>query len=91
MTCINQLAIVQKVCVLKVDTEYPKESRELHSDYLLAPDKIEIKEEMLFDYQLKIARLYKIPNFFDKEKYVLYYENLQLYLKVQSCKLKKHW
>ena len=90
MACIKILAIVQKGCVLEVDTEYPKELRKLHSDYPLAPDKIEIKEEMLSDYQLKIAGLYKIPNFFDKEKYVLYYENLQLYLKVQSCKLKKH-
>ena len=91
MACIKILAIVQKGCVLEVDTEYPKELRKLHSDYPLAPDKIEIKEEMLSDYQLKIAGLYKISNFFDKEKYVHYYENLQLYLKVQSCKLKKHW
>ena len=44
---------------------------------LLAPDKIEIKREMLSGYQLKIADLYNIPignaqksvpNFFDKEK-----------------------
>ena len=42
---------------------------------------------MLSDYQLKIADLYNInignvkklvPNFFDKEKYVLHYENLRL-------------
>ena len=32
-----------KVCVLEVDLEYPKELRELSSDYSLAPDKIEIK------------------------------------------------
>ena len=46
---------------------------------------------MLSDYQLKIADLYNIsisnvrklvPNFFDKEKYVIHYENLQLYLKL---------
>ena len=39
---------------------------------------------MLSEYQLKIANLYNIPigsikksvpNFFDKEKYVIYYEN----------------
>ena len=43
----------------------------------LAPDKIEIKGEILSEYQLKIADLYNIPignaqksvlNFFDKEK-----------------------
>ena len=47
-------------------------------DYRLAPDKIELKQEMLSDCQLKIADLYNIPigsikklrsNFFDKEKY----------------------
>ena len=43
----------------------------------LTPDKIEIKREILSEYQLKIAGLYDIPignaqksvlNFFDKEK-----------------------
>ena len=42
-----------KGCVLKVDLEYPKELQELHNDYPLAPDKIEIKREMS-DYQLQI-------------------------------------
>ena len=86
-----------KGCVLEVDLEYPKELRELHNDYPLAPDKIEIKREMLSDYQVKIADLYNIPtgnvkklvpNFFDKEKYVIHYENLQLYLRL-GVKLKK--
>ena len=31
-----------KGCVLEVDLEYPKELRELHNDYSLAQDKIEI-------------------------------------------------
>ena len=48
---------------------------------------------MLSDYQLKIADLYNInignvkklvPNFFDKEKYVLHYENLRLGLKLKK-------
>ena len=64
----------------------------------VAPNKIEIKREMLSDYQLKIADLYNIlignvkklvPNFFDKEKYVIHYENLQLYLRL-GLKLKKY-
>ena len=37
-------------CNLKVDLEYPKELHELHIDYPLAPDKLEIKREMLPDY-----------------------------------------
>ena len=39
--------------------EYPKELGELY-DYPLAPDKIEIKREMLFEYQIKIADYYNI-------------------------------
>ena len=48
-------------------------------------------------YQLKIADIYDIPignvkslirNFLDKGKYVLLYENLQLYLRL-GLKLKK--
>ena len=41
-----------KGCVLEVDLEYPKKLQELHNDYPLAPDKIEIKREMLFEYDL---------------------------------------
>ena len=41
--------------------EYPKELCELHNDYSLAPDKIEIKREMLSNYQIKIADFYNIP------------------------------
>ena len=46
---------------------------------------------MLSQYQLNIGDLYNItidnvkkivPNFFGKEKYVLHYENLQLYLRL---------
>ena len=52
---------------------------------------------MLSDYQLKIADHYKIhignvkklvPNFSDKEKYVIHYKNLKLYLRL-GLKLKK--
>ena len=75
-----------------------KNLHELRNDYLLAPDKIEIKREMLSEYQLKIADLYNISignvkklvsNFLDKEKYVIHYENLQFYLRL-VLKLKKY-
>ena len=46
-----------KGCVLEVDLKYSKELRELHNDYPLAPDKTEIKKEMLSKFQLKIADL----------------------------------
>ena len=52
---------------------------------------------MLPDYQLKIADLYNIPignvktllpNFFNEEMYVIHYENLKLYLRLE-LKLRK--
>ena len=52
---------------------------------------------MLSKDQLKIVDLYNIPidtvkklvpNFFDKEKYVLHYQNFQIYLRLE-LKLKK--
>ena len=77
--------------LLEVDLQYPKELRELHSDCPLAPDKIGIKREILHDYQLKTVDVYNmsignvkklVPNFFDKEKYVIDYENLKIYLRL---------
>ena len=50
-----------KGCVIEFDLQYPKKLRELHSDYPLAPDKIEIKRETLSDFQLRIADFYNIP------------------------------
>ena len=50
-----------KGCVVEVDLAYPKELRQWHKDYILAPDKIEIKGEMLSNYQLISLTLYNIP------------------------------
>ena len=50
-----------KGCILEVDLEYPKELRKLHKFYPLVRNKIDIKREMLSNYQLKIADLYNIP------------------------------
>ena len=95
---MNILAIVQSwSCVLEVGLEYSKKLRELHIDYPLTPNKIEINREMLSEYQLKITYLYDIPignvkklvaNVLDKEKYVIYYEHFKLYLRL-GLKLKK--
>ena len=83
-----------KGCVLEADLEYPKKLPKLHNDYALAPDKI----EMVSNYELKISDFYNIPigtvkklepNFFDKENYVLHFENLQLFLRL-GLKLKKY-
>ena len=71
-----------KGCVLEVDLEYPKELRELHINFPLAPDKTEIKRELLSDYQLKIADLYNTP--IAKAKYVIHYEKLQLKIMIEA-------
>ena len=88
-----------KGCILEVDlNKYPKKSHQMRYDYPLYPDKIEIKEEMLSSYELKIADLYNIPidnveklqpTFFNKEKFLHHYENLQLYLRLR-LKLRKY-
>ena len=76
-----------KEFIPKVNLEYSKGLQELHNDYPLAPDKLDIKREMLSEYQLKIADLYNVPigkvkklvpNSFDKENYLIHYKNLQL-------------
>ena len=41
-----------KGCILEVNLEYPKDLGELHNDYHLAPHKIEVKIEMLPNYQM---------------------------------------
>ena len=56
-------------CILEVDLEYPKSLHDLHSDFPLAPEHIEIN---------KVKKL--IPNLGDKNNYVIHYENLKQYL-----------
>ena len=54
-------SIRSKGCIVEFDLEYQKKLKELHNDYPLAPDNIEIKREMLSECQPKIADLYIIP------------------------------
>ena len=56
-------------CILEVDLEYPKSLHDLHNDYPLAPEQIEVNN---------VDKL--ISNLWNKKKYVIYYENLKQYL-----------
>ena len=87
----------QKGLILEVDLEYPKELHDLHNDYPLGPEKVKVTNAMLSDYCKKIQKKFNlsnglvhklIPTLADKQKYVLHYRNLQLYLDL-GLKLKK--
>ena len=62
---------------------------DLHNDYPLAPEKLEISQKMLSKYCSDIADKYEIkiggvnklvPNLGNRRKHVIHYRNLQLYL-----------
>ena len=83
--------------ILEVDLEYPQELHDIHNDYPLAPEKINIPKEWLSDYCLKIANVHNIttgtvkklvPNLMNRNNYVIHYRNLQQYLDLRM-KLKK--
>ena len=79
----------EKGLVLEVDLEYPEELHDLHNDYPLAAEKIKVTEDMLSPYCREIAEKFKVkvglveklvPTLSNKERYVLHYRNLQLYM-----------
>ena len=87
--------------ILEVDLEYPKELHELHNDYPLAPEVMNVKANMLSEKQVEIYKLINgskepkdektnklILNLNDKNKYVVHIRTLQFYLK-HGLKLKK--
>ena len=100
---INKLNLAEykddskKGLILEVDLEYPKELHDLHNDYSLGPEKVKVTDDMLSGYCKNIQKKFNIstglvhkliPTLCDKEKYILHYRNLQLYLDL-GLKLKK--
>ena len=79
----------KKGLILEVDLEYPQELHNLHNDYPVAPEKLNVSNNILSGYCKKIAEKYNIsiglvrkliPTLKDKKEYVLCYGNLQLYM-----------
>ena len=70
--------------------------QDLHNDYILAPEKFGISQNILSKYCLskygvKIGGVNKlVPNLCNKSKYVVHYRNLQLYLSLGMKLTKVH-
>ena len=75
-------------CILEVDLEYPQELHDGHNAYPLAPDCMVVKKDWMSECQhnplgvgvtpTEVEKL--VPNLCDKERYVLPYRNIQLYM-----------
>ena len=89
--------------ILEADLEYPDELHELRNDYPLAPENLEISDDMLSKYQCQvtsgIAKKYEIKfgdvnklvsSFDHKSKHIVHYSNLQLYLSLGMKLAKIH-
>ncbi|CAG2208295.1 unnamed protein product [Mytilus edulis] len=85
--------------ILEVDLEYPMELHDDHSEYPLAPEKLKVTDEMLSPYAKKLLEDLDlkgtsteklIPNLYPKEKYVVHYRNLKLYLSLGMRLTKIH-
>ena len=73
--------------ILEVDLESPKELHEEHNAYSPPPERMMVQKEWMYEYQYglgnwvvptEVKKL--VPNLHNKERYVLHYRNLQLYL-----------
>ena len=89
----------EKGLILEVDLEYPQELHDLHNDYPLAAEKIKVTEDMLSPYCREIAGKFGVkvglvgklvPTLSNKERYVLHYRNLRLYMSLGLKLIKIH-
>ena len=71
-------------------SEYAHELHDLHKDYPLAPERLQIEEGIFSDYQRHLLQDEKfskppskfVPNLRNKMNYIIHYRNLKLYLEL---------
>ena len=77
--------------ILEVHLESPDELHDFQNYFSLAPEKLEVSNDMLSKYCSEIAEKYRIkvggikklvPNLSNKSQCVVHYSNLQLYLSI---------
>ena len=98
--CLNSVSENSLIgYILKVELEYPSELHDLHNGYPLAPENLEISQNMLSKYCFNIASKYGIkiggvnklvPILGNKSKYVVHDRNLQLHLSLGMKLTKIH-
>ena len=85
--------------ILEVDLKYPHSLNDLHNDYPLCPEKIEVTYDMLSNcckeivnwYDIKVGGVTKlIPSLNDKVRYPVHYKNLLYYLSLGMKLVKIH-
>ena len=79
-------------CIVECDLIYPNSLHELHADYPLAPEKHKVHFDCLSPVAQKICKKHNLmkstnseklmTTFFKKERYVLHYRNLKLYVEL---------
>ena len=79
--------------ILESNLEYPEELHNKRNDYPLAPEHLNITDDMSPFQQenfpaIRGSARKLVPNLMDKENYVLHYQNLQLYVRL-GMKIKK--
>ena len=94
----NLLADGAEGYIFEVDLEYPQGLHDEHNAYPLAPERMVVQKEWMSDYQQELLGVgvapteveKLVPNLRDKERYVLHYRNLQLYLSLGMHVKKVH-
>ena len=94
----NQLTAPRATYILDVDLEYTEDLHDAHNSYPLAPERMVVQKEWMSEYQhnllgvgvapTEVEKL--VPNLRNKDRYVLHYRNLQLYMSLGMRLTKVH-